>query len=57
MGNVAAAHRATHKAIAAVSDDLDRFHFNKAVARIRERNVLENLSSDEAGAGWVYRWS
>ena len=28
----AAAHRATHKTIAAVSNDLDRFHFNKAVA-------------------------
>ncbi|MBN07562.1 MAG: leucine--tRNA ligase [Rhodospirillaceae bacterium] len=54
--NVAAAHRAIHKTIAAVSNDLDRFHFNKAVARIRElTNVLESLFPDEAGAGWVYR--
>ena len=54
--NAEAAHRATHKTIAAVSDDLDRFHFNKAVARIRElTNVLESLLPDEAGAGWVYR--
>jgi leucyl-tRNA synthetase len=28
--------RAVHKTIAQVTDDLDRFHFNKAVARIRE---------------------
>ena len=28
--------RAVHKTIAQISDDLDRFHFNKAVARIRE---------------------
>lgn len=39
-----------HKAIAAVSADLDRFHFNKAVARIRElSNALEGLGEgDEA---------
>ena len=54
--NAAAAHRAIHKTIAAVSDDLDRFHFNKVVARIRElTNMLEGLLPEEAGAGWVYR--
>ena len=54
--NAEAAHRAIHKTIAAVSDDLDRFRFNKAVARIRElTNRLESLLPNEVGAGWVYR--
>jgi leucyl-tRNA synthetase len=34
--------KATHKTIKAVTDDIDRFHFNKAIARIRElTNLLE----------------
>ncbi len=33
----------THKTIAAVTEDLERFHFNKAIARIRE---LTNLVED-----------
>ena len=33
-----------HKTIAAVTDDLERFHFNKAIARIRElTNALEQV--------------
>ncbi len=48
------AHRAIHKTIANVSADLDKFHFNKAVARVRElTNLLEDL--DGAGDGWVLR--
>lgn len=35
--------KATHKTIAAVTEDLERFHFNKAIARIRE---LTNLVED-----------
>ncbi len=35
--------RQTHKTIAAVTDDLEKFHFNKAIARIRE---LTNLIED-----------
>ncbi len=32
----------THKTIAAVTDDLEKFHFNKAIARIRElTNLIE----------------
>ncbi|MBT7137522.1 MAG: leucine--tRNA ligase [Rhodospirillaceae bacterium] len=51
-----AAHRAIHKTVAAVSGDLDKFHFNKAVARIRElTNVLDALECDEAGVDWVLR--
>jgi leucyl-tRNA synthetase len=34
--------RVTHQTIAFVTDDLDRFHFNKAVARLRElTNAIE----------------
>ena len=51
-----AIRRAIHKAIAAVTDDLDKFRFNRAVARIRElTNVLEDLPAGEPGAGEVYR--
>jgi leucyl-tRNA synthetase len=50
------AHRAIHKTVAAVSSDLDKFHFNKAVARIRElTNALDALDGAEEGVGWVLR--
>ncbi len=52
----AAALKSIHKTIDLVSRDLDRFHFNKAVARIRElTNELEDLDADEKGADWVLR--
>jgi leucyl-tRNA synthetase len=45
-----ALRRATHQAIALVTDDLDKFRFNRAVARIRElTNAIEG-ASDAAGA-------
>ena len=45
-----------HRTIVTVSDDLDKFHFNRAVARIRElTNELEDLSPEEEGADWVMR--
>ncbi len=49
--------RLVHKTIAAVSDDLDRFHFNKAVARLRElTNALGEVGeATGAGAAWVLR--
>jgi leucyl-tRNA synthetase len=44
---VATVRRTTHKTIAAVTDDLDKFRFNRAVARIRElTNALEELPVD-----------
>jgi len=51
------ARKAIHKGIAGVTDDLDRFHFNKAVARIRElTNAVAPLDgSTEPGAGAVLR--
>ncbi|CAK0767030.1 Leucine--tRNA ligase [uncultured Gammaproteobacteria bacterium] len=55
-GAAQAARRAIHKTIAAVSDDLHKFHFNKAVARIRElSNTLGDLSGTGAGEAWVLR--
>ncbi|MBF0334216.1 MAG: leucine--tRNA ligase [Alphaproteobacteria bacterium] len=51
-----AARRQSHKTIAAATEDLERFHFNKAVARIRElTNALAELEPAEPGAGWVLR--
>ena len=45
-----------HKTIDAVSNDLDKFHFNKAVARIRElTNELDALGANEKGSDWVRR--
>ncbi len=49
-------NRTIHKTVATVSDDLDKFHFNKAVARIRElTNELDALGAGVAGAAWVLR--
>jgi len=48
--------RQTHKTVAAVTDDLEKFRFNRAVARIRElTNALEDLPAKEPGAGAVLR--
>jgi leucyl-tRNA synthetase len=53
---LAATRRVTHKTIAAVTGDLDRFRFNRAVARVRElTNTLEELPSFEPGAPEVLR--
>ncbi len=51
-----AARRLVHKAIAGVSDDLDKFRFNKAVARVRElSNALGELDGQSEGEAWVLR--
>ncbi|MGE4280944.1 MAG: leucine--tRNA ligase [Magnetospirillum sp.] len=48
--------RLVHKTIAAIGDDLDRFHFNKAVARIRElTNALGDFKTADEGDLWVLR--
>ena len=50
------ARRVSHRTIAGVGEDLDSFHFNKAIARIRElTNLLDELIADDDGAKWVYR--
>jgi leucyl-tRNA synthetase len=46
--------RAVHKTIAAFTDDLERFRFNRAVARIHE---LANTIGDFAPAGADDRWA
>ncbi len=51
------AYRLCHKTIADITQDLERFHFNKAVARIRElSNALDALPLDDAGADSVLRF-
>jgi leucyl-tRNA synthetase len=51
-----AARRTVHKAVAGVGEDLDKFRFNKAVARVRElSNALAELDGKGAGEGWVLR--
>ena len=53
---VAAVRRTTHKTIAAVTDDLDKFRFNRAVARIRElTNALDELPVGAPGAALALR--
>jgi len=45
-----------HQTIQAVTDDLGRFHFNKAVARLRElTNTLGSLDGTTGPDGWVLR--
>jgi leucyl-tRNA synthetase len=47
--------RLTHKTIAAVGDNLEKFRFNSAVARIYElSNAIAELSDDAPGEAWVY---
>lgn len=47
--------RITHKTIKNVTEDLDRFHFNKAVARIRElTNALGELKITEEKTALVF---
>lgn len=48
--------RTTHKTIHHVGEDLARFHFNKAVARIREfSNEISELTDFSEGGDWVLR--
>ena len=50
--------RASHKTIEHVTDDLEKFRFNRAVARIRElTNLLSDFADNEksAAAGFVLR--
>ncbi|HEY1300977.1 MAG TPA: leucine--tRNA ligase [Stellaceae bacterium] len=52
----AALRRTTHKTIAAVTEDLDQFRFNRAVARIRElSNALEAAPAGNAEDGAALR--
>ena len=57
LGPVAdTAWRVLHKTIHGVTDDLDKFRFNRAVARIRElTNMLGEISGDAADIAWIRR--
>ena len=51
-----AARHAIHRTIATVSDDLEKFRFNRGVARIRElTNALEALTEPSPGTAAVLR--
>lgn len=48
--------RELHKTIAALTHDLDNFHFNKAVARVHEfANLLEGVKDNDAATAWARR--
>jgi leucyl-tRNA synthetase len=51
-----ALRRALHKTVAALTQDLEQFHFNKAVARIHEfANLLEGARGEDAATAWARR--
>lgn len=48
--------RVIHQTLAAIGQDFERFHFNKAVARARELgNALDALDNAALGEDWVLR--
>lgn len=52
----AAARGLIHKTIALVGEDLEKFRFNKAVARVRElTNALAEIDGKGEGEAWVLR--
>jgi leucyl-tRNA synthetase len=67
----AALRRATHKTIAGVTDDVEKFHFNRAIARLyefantlndaevvpngRDGNGQDTSGADQGGRGWAMR--
>jgi leucyl-tRNA synthetase len=56
-GDALALRQTVHKAIAGVTDDLDRFHFNRAVARLYElSNEINGLVNSGGGAGRAGAW-
>ena len=56
-----ALEKLTHKTILAVSQNIERYHFNKAIAHIRElSNDLEDFISEgksDSSLKWMLRWS
>ncbi len=56
-GEAGGALRQVHRAIEGVTHDLERFHFNRAVARVHELvNLLSGLKGNDAGTAWVRRF-
>ncbi|QQP89662.1 leucine--tRNA ligase [Skermanella sp. TT6] len=55
-GKGQAVRRIVHKTIDGFGDDVEKFRFNKAVARVRElTNALAELDGKGAGEDWVLR--
>jgi leucyl-tRNA synthetase len=55
-GDLVTVRQQIHRTIAGVTEDLDTFHFNRAVARIYELvNRLATLSQDTEAEAWVRR--
>jgi leucyl-tRNA synthetase len=53
-----ALRQATHKTIAGVTDDLDRFHYNRAVARLYEfTNDINAFINGSAAGELAQRWA
>jgi leucyl-tRNA synthetase len=52
-----ALRRATHKTIAGVTEDIETFHFNKAVARLYELTNTITDSTGGAPASAAYAWA
>jgi leucyl-tRNA synthetase len=51
------AFRAINRTVADVSSDLDKFHFNRAVARVRElTNLLDGLTGQDPDVAWTRRF-
>jgi leucyl-tRNA synthetase len=51
-----ALRRQVHQTIAAVTEDLETFHFNRAVARVHELvNAVSALEGDDEAARWARR--
>ena len=48
--------RETHRAISDVTNDIEKFRFNRAVARIRElTNIIVGFECDDEAGSWVIR--
>jgi len=56
--NALALRRASHKAIAAVTEDIEQFRFNRAVARVHElANAVAHTDARDPGERWALRES
>ncbi len=48
--------RSTHRGIAAVTEDIEQFRFNRAVARVHElANAITDFAAKDAGDRWALR--
>jgi leucyl-tRNA synthetase len=54
--NATELRQVTHKTIAGITDDYERFHFNKSVARLYElTNAITAFDTAGAGGAWAMR--